>query len=58
MICAETSGSEPEVLAEGRVLGLGDDLALSLEGMTEPVRSGRLILEGGQVLAGSRVHGS
>jgi biotin-[acetyl-CoA-carboxylase] ligase BirA-like protein len=58
VICAEHSGAEPEVLAEGRVLAMGEDLALSLEGVSKPVRSGRLILEGEYSLAGSQVHGA
>ncbi len=34
----------PPALAEGRVLGIGPDLALRLEGRAEPVDRGRLVL--------------
>ncbi|UCD24153.1 MAG: biotin--[acetyl-CoA-carboxylase] ligase [Gemmatimonadota bacterium] len=45
-LCSERPGSEEEVLARGRVKGLGDDLELLLEGAERPFTNGRLILHG------------
>jgi biotin-(acetyl-CoA carboxylase) ligase len=44
-ICSDESGSESEVIAAGRVRALGENLELFLEGVSEPVWRGRLILE-------------
>jgi len=44
-ICSDESGSESEVIATGRVSGLGDNLELFLDGVDKPVWRGRLILE-------------
>jgi BirA family biotin operon repressor/biotin-[acetyl-CoA-carboxylase] ligase len=43
-LCAEHRPSEPEIVAEGRVAGLGDGLELLLEGHERPFTTGRLIL--------------
>jgi BirA family biotin operon repressor/biotin-[acetyl-CoA-carboxylase] ligase len=43
-ICTESSGSEPDVIATGRVAGLGDDLEIHLDGVDTPLTKGRLIL--------------
>jgi len=45
-ICTEESELETTVLAEGRVRALGEGLELYLEGIREPVRGGRLVLDG------------
>ena len=44
-ICSDEPGSASEVIATGRVSGLGDNLELFLDGVDKPVRRGRLILE-------------
>ena len=44
-ICSEDSDELPMVQATGTVRSLGDGLELFLEGRSEPVRRGRLILE-------------
>jgi biotin-(acetyl-CoA carboxylase) ligase len=44
-ICSDESGSESEVIAAGRVRDLGENLELFLEGVSEPIWRGRLILE-------------
>ncbi|MDH4043137.1 MAG: biotin--[acetyl-CoA-carboxylase] ligase [Gemmatimonadota bacterium] len=43
-LCAEHPDATPEVVAEGRVVGLGDSLELLLEGHDRPFTTGRLIL--------------
>jgi len=43
-ICTDGSNQALEVVVQGRVLGLGDDLELELEGRTEPIRGGRLVM--------------
>jgi biotin-[acetyl-CoA-carboxylase] ligase BirA-like protein len=43
-----TGEGPPAVIAEGRVLGIGDQLELHIEGRKEPVRRGRLILRSGR----------
>ena len=43
-ICTDASNQALQVLAEGRVLGLGENLELMLEGRAEPIRGGRLVL--------------
>ena len=43
---SDDPGTEPEVIASGRVSGLGDNLELLIEGIDEPVSRGRLILHG------------
>jgi biotin-(acetyl-CoA carboxylase) ligase len=43
-ICSEDSDLAPRVVAEGCVAGLGDNLEIFLEGRSEPVTKGRLIL--------------
>lgn len=37
------AGSDPTLLAEGRVIGIGPDLSLTLEGHQDPLARGRLI---------------
>ena len=44
-VCKEESGAEPDIVARGRVLGLGRRLELLLEGAGEPITKGRLILD-------------
>lgn len=44
-ICSDESGSESEIIAAGRVRGIGENLELFLEGASKPVWRGRLILE-------------
>lgn len=44
-ICTEDSDEQMEVLAEGRVAGIGENLELLLEGRDKPVTGGRLVLE-------------
>ncbi len=44
IICSEDSNQDFEVVAEGRVTGLGDNLELILDGRSEPVTRGRLVL--------------
>jgi BirA family biotin operon repressor/biotin-[acetyl-CoA-carboxylase] ligase len=44
-VCKEESGTEPEIVARGRVTGLGNRLELLLEGASEPINRGRLILD-------------
>ncbi len=41
---AENPGPDPAVIAEGRVVALGDGLELYLEGREEPVTRGRLVI--------------
>lgn len=41
----DASGAADEPLARGRVVALGDDLSLRLEGRAGPVRSGRMTIE-------------
>jgi hypothetical protein len=38
-------GGEGELLARGRVLEIGEDLSLRVEGYAEPVSHGRFVLE-------------
>lgn len=54
-VCREAPASPPDVVAEGRVAGIGDGLELHLEGRARPVERGRLILKrpGGVSLAGA-----
>jgi biotin-[acetyl-CoA-carboxylase] ligase BirA-like protein len=47
-LCTEDSEADPEVVAEGRVQTLGDDLELFFEGYTEPFSRGRLMFVTGQ----------
>jgi len=48
-VCVWPEGTEDwqhtEPIAQGRVMGLNEDLSLNIEGLTEPVRSGRLAYE-------------
>ena len=44
IVFSDSSNQEPHVLDRGRVLGFGDNLELILEGRSEPVTGGRLIL--------------
>lgn len=44
-VYSDESGSESEVVATGRVRGLGENLELFLEGVGKPIWRGRLILE-------------
>ena len=48
-ICREDADSEPAVIAEGRVVAMGDGLELFFEDRDEPVMRGRLILNAGRV---------
>ncbi|MFG1690769.1 biotin--[acetyl-CoA-carboxylase] ligase [Gemmatimonadota bacterium] len=43
-VCSEDSDSDPSVIAEGRVVAMGEGLELYLENRDEPVTKGRLIL--------------
>ena len=43
-VCTETSDLTPQVVARGRVSGLGENLELILDGHPDPVREGRLVL--------------
>jgi len=43
-VCSEDSDSDPPVIAEGRVVAMGEGLELYLENRDEPVTKGRLIL--------------
>jgi biotin-(acetyl-CoA carboxylase) ligase len=43
-ICADRRDGRVEVLAEGRVRSIGDNLELLLEGHPRPIREGRLVL--------------
>ena len=43
-ICSEDSHEDLEIVARGRVTGVGENLELSLEGEERPVTRGRLIL--------------
>lgn len=46
VVCDDPVGTErPRELARGRIVGLGDQLELFFEGMTEPVTRGRLVLD-------------
>jgi BirA family biotin operon repressor/biotin-[acetyl-CoA-carboxylase] ligase len=45
IIRSDVSDSESEIIAAGRVRGIGENLELFLEGMSKPVWRGRLILE-------------
>jgi BirA family biotin operon repressor/biotin-[acetyl-CoA-carboxylase] ligase len=47
VLCNEGSDMEVEVIAEGRVVALGDDLELLLEGSAEPFSKGRLMFSPG-----------
>jgi biotin-(acetyl-CoA carboxylase) ligase len=58
VVCAESSGTAPDVIAEGRVVALSDHLELVFEGREEPVRKGRLILDDGRTLVRSETHGT
>jgi BirA family biotin operon repressor/biotin-[acetyl-CoA-carboxylase] ligase len=44
-ICADDAGAAKDVIATGRVTGLGEDLELFLEGLEKPITKGRLILK-------------
>mgnify|MGYP001819917640 FL=1 len=44
VICSETSDQDIEILTQGRVLALGDNLELVMEGSPDPVTGGRLVL--------------
>jgi biotin-(acetyl-CoA carboxylase) ligase len=46
IVCSESSDQEERILARGRVVGLGDNLELLLEGRSEPITGGRLIVAG------------
>lgn len=43
-VCSERSDREIEVLTEGRVTGIGENLELVLEGRSDPVTGGRLAM--------------
>ena len=43
-VCTDSSDGTLEVVTQGRVMALGDDLELVVEGCPEPVRAGRLVL--------------
>ena len=44
-VLSDDSAIEPQVLARGRVKGLGQDLELLLEGSERPISKGRLVLK-------------
>jgi BirA family biotin operon repressor/biotin-[acetyl-CoA-carboxylase] ligase len=44
VICSETSDQDIEILTQGRVLALGDNLELVMEGRPDPVTGGRLVM--------------
>jgi BirA family biotin operon repressor/biotin-[acetyl-CoA-carboxylase] ligase len=44
VICSETSDQDIEIITQGRVLALGDNLELVMEGNPDPVTGGRLVL--------------
>ncbi len=44
-IWSDDSGKQSEIIARGRVRGLGEDLELYLEGVDRPVWGGRLVLD-------------
>lgn len=44
VVCSETSDQDIDILAQGRVLALGDHLELVMEGRPDPVTGGRLVL--------------
>ncbi len=46
-VCSEDSDRSIEVLAQGRVTGLGENLELFLDGRDDPITGGRLILDPG-----------
>ncbi len=52
-VCPEEPEWDPTVLAEGRVVRLGDRLELYLEGRQEPVQRGRIVLDRPIATAGS-----
>jgi len=43
-ICTDASDRALEVVTQGRVLALGENLELALEGCPDPIRAGRLVL--------------
>jgi biotin-(acetyl-CoA carboxylase) ligase len=45
-IRSDDPGTEPAVIASGRVSGLGENLELLIKGIDKPVSRGRLILHG------------
>jgi len=50
-LCKEEPGSEGEVMARGRVTGIGYGLELMIEGYDRPFTKGRLILDTGEEYA-------
>jgi len=46
-VCSEDSDESIEVLARGRVTGLGENLELFLDGRDDPITGGRLVLDPG-----------
>lgn len=44
IVCTESSDQAPATLARGRVVGLGENLELFLDGRSEPITGGRLIV--------------
>lgn len=44
VVCSEASDQDIDILAQGRVLALGDNLELVMEGRPDPVTGGRLVL--------------
>ena len=47
-VCTDESDTDLEVIAAGRVTAIGDGLELRLEGSTEPVTRGRLLMDTSQ----------
>jgi len=45
-ICSDTSTEDAEIITEGSVVGIGNNLELVLEGQAEPITRGRLIFKG------------
>lgn len=48
IVCSESSDAKQRILARGRVVGLGDNLELLLEGRADPITAGRLIVAGAE----------
>jgi BirA family biotin operon repressor/biotin-[acetyl-CoA-carboxylase] ligase len=44
VLCTDDSGDQPEAIAAGRVVSLGDDLELVIEGYDQPFTKGRLVI--------------
>lgn len=48
VVCSDSPDHEQRILARGRVIGLGDNLELLLEGRSDPITAGRLIVRRAQ----------